>query len=49
MAKVPASSTELDQFIANVKARADQAAIPEEPFEINIAEELKKAIRSAAK
>ena len=39
---------EIDQFIANVKAQADMAGIPEEPFDLNIAEELKKAIRSAA-
>jgi hypothetical protein len=39
---------EVDQFVANAKARADDAKIPEEPFEVNVAEELKKAIRSAA-
>jgi len=36
---------ELDQFIANVKARADDAKIPNEPFDLNIADELRKAIR----
>jgi hypothetical protein len=35
---------EIDQFIANVKAKADAAMIPNEPFDVNIAEELKKAI-----
>ena len=38
---------EIDQFIANAKARADGAKIPEEPFDLNIAEELKKAIHGA--
>lgn len=38
---------ELDQFIANVKARADEAGVPDEPFDLNIAEELKKAIDKA--
>jgi len=37
---------ELEQFIANVKVRADQAKMPNEPFDLNIAEELKKAIHS---
>lgn len=35
---------EIDQFVANVKARADAAMIPNEPFEVNIAEEVKKAL-----
>lgn len=35
---------EVDEFVANVKARADAAMIPNEPFEVNIADELKKAI-----
>ena len=35
---------EIDQFIANAKARADEAMIPNEPFDLNIAEELRKAI-----
>jgi hypothetical protein len=35
---------ELDQFLENAKARADAAMIPNEPFDLNIAEELKKAI-----
>jgi len=35
---------ELDQFIANAKARADAAMIPHEPFDLDIAEELRKAI-----
>jgi len=38
---------ELDQFVANAKARADSANIPKEPFDLNIAEELKKAIHGA--
>ena len=35
---------EIDQFVANAKARADEAMIPNEPFDLNIAEELRKAI-----
>jgi hypothetical protein len=35
---------EIDQFIENVKARADSLNIPEEPYDLNIADELKKAI-----
>jgi hypothetical protein len=38
---------ELDQFIANVKAKADAAKVPEEPYDLNIADELKKAINKA--
>ena len=38
---------EIDQFIANAKARADDAMIPNEPFDLNIADELKKAIHGA--
>ncbi len=38
---------EVDQFIANAKARADDAQIPDEPFDLNIADELKKAIDRA--
>jgi hypothetical protein len=36
---------EIDQLVANAKARADAAEIPNEPFDLNIAEELRKAIR----
>lgn len=36
---------EIDQFLANAKAKADAANIPNEPFDLNIAEELRKAIR----
>ena len=36
---------ELDQFVANAKARADEAMIPYEPFDLNIADELRRAIR----
>jgi hypothetical protein len=36
---------ELEQFLANAKAKADAANIPNEPFDLNIAEELRKAIR----
>ena len=39
---------ELDQFIANAKARADTAKVPNEPFDLNIADELKKAIHSTS-
>lgn len=38
---------ELDQFVENAKSQADAAEIPDEPFDLNIAEELKKAIASA--
>lgn len=38
---------ELDQFIANVKAKADEAKIPDEPYDLNIADELTKAINTA--
>jgi len=36
---------EIDQFLSNAKAKADAANIPNEPFDLNIAEELRKAIR----
>jgi len=36
---------EVDEFLANAKIKADEAKIPEEPFEFNIAEELKDTIR----
>ena len=45
--KAKPTRMEIDQFIANVKARADEAKIPNEPFDLNIAEELKKAIHGA--
>jgi hypothetical protein len=35
---------EIDQFLENAKARADGAMVPNEPFDLNIADELKKAI-----
>jgi hypothetical protein len=38
---------ELDQFVANAKAKADDAKIPDEAFDLNIATELKKAIDKA--
>jgi hypothetical protein len=38
---------EIDQFVANAKARADSLQIPNEAFDVNIAEELRKAIRGA--
>lgn len=38
---------ELDQFVANCKRKADEAAIPDEPFEINFAAEVKKVIAAA--
>lgn len=41
------SRLELDQFVANAKAKADAAGVPDEPFDLNIAEELKKAIDKA--
>lgn len=39
---------ELNQFIDNARARADKAEIPKEAFDLNIADELKKAIHSAS-
>ena len=38
---------EIDQFLDNAKARADEAMIPNEPFDLNIADELRKAIHRA--
>lgn len=38
---------DLDQFVANARQRADEAGVPDEPFEINIAEEFRKAIDRA--
>jgi hypothetical protein len=38
---------ELDQFVANAKSKADEAKIPDESFDLNIAAELKKAIDKA--
>jgi hypothetical protein len=35
---------EIDQLIENAKAKADEVMIPNEPFDLNIADELKKAI-----
>jgi hypothetical protein len=35
---------EIEQLIENAKARADEAMIPDEPFDLNIADELRKAI-----
>ena len=45
--KAKPTRQELDQFIANVKAKADEAKIPDEPYDLNIALELKKAIDRA--
>ena len=39
---------EIEQFLENAKARADEAMIPDEPFELNIADELRKAIHGSA-
>lgn len=38
---------DLDQFVANARKRADEAGVPDEPFEINIAAEFRKAIDRA--
>jgi hypothetical protein len=38
---------EIDQFLDNAKARADEAMIPNEPYDLNIADELRKAIHRA--
>ncbi len=35
---------EVSEFVANAKARADAAMIPNEPFDLNIADELKKEL-----
>jgi hypothetical protein len=35
---------ELDQFLENAKSKADDAKIPNEPFDLNIADELQKTI-----
>lgn len=40
---------EVDQFVANCKAKADEAQIPDEPFQIDFAAELKKVIADARK
>jgi hypothetical protein len=37
---------DLDQFVANAKVKADEVAIPDEPFDLNIAEELKAIDRA---
>jgi hypothetical protein len=37
---------EIDQFVANAKAKADAVEIPHEPFDLNIVDEVRKAIRS---
>lgn len=36
---------DIDEFLANAKAKADAADIPNEAYDLNIAEELRKAIR----
>jgi len=41
------SNEEVTQFVANAKAKADAAKIPNEPFDLNIADELKKAIHGS--
>jgi hypothetical protein len=35
---------EIDQFVANAKVRADEAKIPNEPFDLNIADEIRKVL-----
>jgi hypothetical protein len=45
--KAKPTRQELDQFVANAKARADEAKIPDEPFDLDISAELKKAIDKA--
>lgn len=39
---------EIEQFLENAKARADEAMIPDEPFDLDIADELRKAIHGVA-
>jgi hypothetical protein len=41
------TTEELEEFIAAAKARADSAKVPNEPFQINVADELDKAIDKA--
>jgi len=41
------TNQEISQFVANAKAKADAAQIPNEPFDLNIADELKKAIHGS--
>lgn len=45
--KAKPTRQELDQFVANAKAKADDVKVPDEPFDLNIAAELKKAIDKA--
>ncbi len=40
---------ELKAFLEKAKAKADAASIPDEPFEVNIADELEKAIDKVLK
>jgi hypothetical protein len=42
-----ATSAEVTQFVANAKAKADAANIPNEPFDLNIADELKKTVHGS--
>jgi len=40
---------ELKAFLEKAKEKADAASVPDEPFEVNIADELEKAIDKAIK
>lgn len=44
MMKENPTRMEIDQYIANAKASADAAMIPNEPFTVNIADEFKKVV-----
>ncbi|MBI1375850.1 MAG: hypothetical protein GC159_24335 [Phycisphaera sp.] len=47
--KQKATDEEVRQFIANLKQKADDASVSEEPFEINMAVEFKKVLDKALK
>ena len=43
------TDAELNAFLEKAKGTADAAEVPDEPFEVNIADELEKAIDQALK
>lgn len=43
------TDAELKAFLEKAKEKADAANVPDEPFEVNIADELEKAIDKALK
>jgi hypothetical protein len=42
------SRMEVDQFVADARTEADKTKIPDEPFELNVADELKKVIHGVS-